>query len=995
MSIAFDIGSTPLRNGLNLLEASAGSGKTYTIEGLFLRLIVERNVPLREILVCTFTKAATRELRARIRERLQKGRVELEAGSASDAALCAAIQAAGLDQRTALLRMAMALESFDQAQIFTIHGFCSRVLSEHAFESGCGFEMDLSGDTASLAGAIALDFRRKLNAEAPELLLFVENRGWELVKSCVDAMKARGADRDIQLRPEYAAAWHGPEQAAREMRELLQGIVAQWESDGEEILAFMQDQKRAKIALRNMADAVDFAMRELARGRLSSMTLGAVETLTEANIEEGRIQRCKEPIPQTALFGMASRFGGLLAEARLGLVHTFMKEVDEAADRQREISGKLGFDDLLYQTSRALSAGGVLAGVLRSRYRVALVDEFQDTDRLQWGIFSKVFCTPSHSLYIIGDPKQAIYRFRGADVHAYMEAASRADASLTLDTNWRSDEALVRAVNTLFSATEKPFGEDGIDFVPAKASGRIDEARAFSCGSVPPEPMRFVLPRPELERAGDSWALALLCEDILALLTGEARIGTRPVQGSDIAVIVPTHSDAAGVCAALAKLGVQAVEDSTQSVFDSAEARSVRDLLCAMLEAGNDGLRRWVMAGMLFGLDAAELARMDEDEKLWRRWDDAFHAFLRDWAESGIAAAFRAFELSTGLRPRVMGQPGGERSLTNVLHLVELLNDAEHRERLAPPALLQWLDRMRNDSAARPQDGHQTRLESDVRAVTVITRHKSKGLEFPIVFLPFENDVAALKKDQLIQSREEDGPALWLLPASGLDDDLRSQALREELNEDMRLLYVSLTRARNRCVVYVQRDTIEKSARQMALPVMLGASDWEGFVSAIERCKEAARDAFAIEYRDYPLALVPLENAAHGEELSCRHMRRRLDTRPMITSFSALHGDSARVATLPVEELPDREDSPIAVADTDVELSGVAAFPKGTAAGSFFHACFEHVDFAAPEGWRAEVEKQLVLAGLDASQWLETALACMGEVLHTPLEKGGFALAGM
>ncbi len=994
---SFDIGSTPLYEGLSLLEAGAGSGKTFSIEGLLLRLLLERGLSLRDILVCTYTNAATRELRSRIRERLRRARALLDEGAPEkDPALVAALRVC--EANTARQRLALALESFDQAQVFTIHGFCNRVLSEHAFESGISFERELMADSKSFAGTLALDYRRRLARNSPLLLLFAEEYGGGLRDRCRNLYLSRGADRSLPFRPETAGDWPGPEEAEAQFRQILNEAVAIWVEEGDEILSFIRDKSRVNKPLYEKADLVEAAMLLLCESKQGSDVASALAALSIENVLAHLKKRPVAQAPDCAMFHLARRFTQLLRSCHLGLMADFLKEADLVADRRREELGSMGYDDLLYQTAEALARGQGLAAQLRARYRVALVDEFQDTDRLQWYIFNTLFNSGfGHSLFIIGDPKQAIYRFRGADIHTYLDAADQARQTLALDRNWRSDPLLVEAVNALFSARVSVFGSAGMEFRPALAAASPSPERAFLPAELAPEPMRFILQEVGAAGSADAWNLACMSMDMLALLRSGATVGGRPLRGSDIAVIVPRHNQALDVLNALRVVGIQAVQETGASVFESEEAATLLAFLTCMLQPSDEALRRWVLAGPLFGMDAAQLAELAASDALWRRWDDAFVSFCRSWEAEGIVPAFRALERATGLRARIMGSSGGERALTNILHLVELLNEAAHVQRLAPQTLVQWLSRMMQEDEARPMDGHAVRLESDERAVTVLTRHKSKGLEYPFVFVPFCDMPAKLRKDSYLTLRDEKGcPALWLEPAPAMPPEARLDAEREDLEERMRLLYVTLTRARNRCYLYLRRDELEKSSARHSLLELFGADDWEGFRAYLHKCSDSVPDSISIEYRDLPPAPKPLGQGAESIELCLRSLMHRPDCRPMITSFSALQaGAEAYENKLPVAELPEREDAPALLPESaPAELSGVAAFPKGAGAGSFFHACLEKMDFADSSGWAALVRWQLALAGMDASMWAGTALDCLNSVLDTPLEKGGFALRG-
>jgi exodeoxyribonuclease V beta subunit len=1000
MRTPFDIETTPLDTGVTLLEASAGTGKTFTIEGLYLRLVAERGIPIREILVCTFTNAATEELRLRIRERLRAARDELRADTVEDPAVRAALREAG-DAMVVRVRIAQALSGFDEARIFTIHGFCNRVLSEHAFESGGTFDRALADDSAHFATLAARDFSRRMSGRAPFAMLCLHMNGVRLDEECAGALMKRGADRDMELRPLPTSADDADALEAN-LQTLVDSLREVWHGEAAQVMAFVRDESKTKADLRGAADMIERAMTDFADGApISGEVMKAFAALRTSNVAD-QVKKRVLP-PDLVIFRLSGDILSCLDSVRTTLVRSFMLEADALVGDLRAKSDTMGYDDLLYETAAALRGTGAasLAEVLRSRFRVALVDEFQDTDRLQWEIFRTVFAADSsRSLYLIGDPKQSIYSFRGADVHAYMAAAASAESSRTLDTNWRSDAALVNAVNAVFTVRSKPFGMNGIEFFPAVPSGRIDDSRAFSPGpELPREPMRFVVcaepDKSETAFTKEQWLMANLCGDVRALLDRGATIGPRAVNGSDIAVIVRTHDQAAIVKTALAVVGVQAVEETGESVFDSDEAGAFADFLAAMLATDDPRLARWALAGEFFGMDAAALAALRDDDAAWESWVERLTRFRAMWEKRGIMPAFRMLDVETDLRARIAGLPDGERILTNLLHLSELLNAAEKTGKLTPAALQKWLSLMRLDASARPKDGHETRLESDAKAVRIITAHKSKGLEFPVVFMPFALEGARRRNSRFIVAREHGKPVLWIARDDAIPDEVKDECSNEELCERIRLLYVSLTRARNRCVVYLSGDGVDKGAAEMALPSVLGASDWNDVTAKLNECRMRLPDCIAVETRNCLPVLAGTPPPAASIDLSCRTFSRRIENIPMLTSFSALHGDSPhRSAPEAVVELPERLDAPAAAAPVETELQGMAAFPRGTAVGTFFHACLEEMDYADPASWREVVEKKLKQAGLSADNWLDTALAGLADTLDTPLALGGPLLAG-
>jgi exodeoxyribonuclease V beta subunit len=970
---AFDTARTPLQTGVTLLEASAGTGKTYAIEGLYLRFVAELGVPVPEILVCTFTNAATRELSTRIRARI------LAALSGGDPVLAAAEETLGRD--LVRRRLATAAASFDCARISTIHGFCSRVLAEHAFESGTGFGTALAENPGELSRTAAADFARRLTLRAPKTSLALRLCGRSVAEILAEALRLRGADAEMPLTPAVPAP---DAQACDALLEARLGSVAEeWRRSAEAVTAFLRDGKRANLALRSEAGTILRGMESLAGGGVpEECAFEAIRLLTPESVAASTNRRSKEGAPQTPLFALCGEVMSFLDRFLTGVLGEFLSGSGTLLARLRSQSGSLDFDDLILLTAKALrgEGPGTLRSLLKARLRVGLVDEFQDTDILQWEIFRTLFDDSAHSLFMIGDPKQAIYRFRGADVDAYLRAAGEAPRRYGLGVNWRSDGPLVRAVNSLFSATAEPFGA-GIAFHPVESGGRTKPEKAFAPGSLPPEPMRFVL-RGEGTLPTSAWMTARLATDVCECLASGATIGSRPVAGGDIAVIVRRHAQAQEVVRALAAAGVRAVEESDASVFDSDEAKSLLDLL-KVAESPSDagGLRR-VLAGDIFRCSAREILDLEGTNDSGA----ALLEFTRVLADAGFAAAFRRLERRTALRARLLATECGERSLTNLLHLEELLSGAEREEKLGAQGLCRWLALRIADPQSRPREGDELRLESDGGAVRVITCHKSKGLEFPIVFAPFFGGRGAMHRGRFAVRRGGKRPELHFAADGAFPPEVIEEETAEILREETRLLYVLLTRARSRCTVYLAEDALAEGTFGGSLRAVLGAEDFAGTAAALEACA-AATGAISVRSEGDPAEAPRLLQEGVLPELSFSPFAGKINAPPFVTSFTGLCAGGEG-------EAPDRADSLHAVPVAQEEaLSGIAAFPRGPEVGTFFHSSLEKMNFAESSGWESVIRLGLAAAGLDGAD-PATALDCLSSVLSTPLAPDGPVLLG-
>ena len=677
-------------------------------------------------------------------------------------------------------------------------------------------------------------------------------------------------------------------------------------------------------------------------------------------------------------------------------------EVRKRRDRLRS------YDDLLLGLRRALEgAGGEALGErLRTGWAAALVDEFQDTDPAQYEIVRRIWGGASQPVFLVGDPKQAIYRFRGADVYAYLAARAHADASHVLDVNWRSDPGLVAAVNAVFGRVRKPFVLDAIPFFAARAAATPRQELVLA--GEPPQPFRVWL----LDRAGATTfmpknetsrrAAAATAAEIARLLRladdGGARLGDRALAGGDIAVLVRNHRQGRLVRDALARLGVPSVQQAEDSVFASREAEQLRRVLLAVAEPGRDDIVRAALGTELLGVSGEELVRLLAVEAEWTERVESFHDYHRLWREHGFARMFRGLVTAEGISPRLLAFADGERRLTNLLHLGELLADEAARQPRGLEVLAQWM-------ASRAVDPHpeseeqQLRLESDEHVVKIVTIHKSKGLQYPVVFCPFVWDgrlFAERDRDVACHDATADDRATLEVEASP-QSPLRVQACREELAEGLRLLYVALTRAQHRCTVVW--GAAGDSATS-ALFWLLHAPDGTEQPAALRACLKGMDDAALRGHLDAlgarsanSIRIDPLPSgrgerhrprATDAASLEARALLRPVPAGWGLASFSALAGERSA-------EGPDH-DAGVAAAPTDdapAERTGFT-FPSGARAGSCLHAILERLEFTGADVARRRetIARELRRFGF-AADWLPAVEAMIGRVLATPLDEAG------
>lgn len=863
-------------DGAHLIEASAGTGKTFTIATLVLRLILEAGLTIDQILVVTFTRAATAELRDRIRRRLAEAHAiaALEAprddGAADVADRLARRRAEGHGPADAAALTA-ALRAFDTAPIFTIHGFCQRVLQEFAFESGMSFEATLAEDELALRREIVADYwSTATHAAPPSLVAYLLGPPARLTPAKLDRLAdAVGRARGIEWTPPApgdapaadVAVLAGAVEAWRAARAAAAAALAADRAEVEAVLTLSPDLDHRKLSRAHVPRWLDQVGAWL-RGDAAPPSGADIRSKWERFAASAVAEATKDgrATPRHPFFDACERLlridddlAGAMARwadgIRLGLLPYLRRETEA---RLRRANAQT-FDDLLHDLAAALEddQGRRLAALARRRYGAALIDEFQDTDDVQYRILRALFGAAADAsaapfLALIGDPKQAIYGFRGADVHTYLKAAGDVgpDRSWTLGTNYRADRGLVAAVNAVWSDArlDRPFVHPGIGFHAVDAVHN-DRLCAADAATAPPAPLTILTidagdAEDEIGRDGlikKDWAERVIPRrvalDIAALLTGGTRIPadgeggaagggmaadgpqaaspSRPLAPGDIAVLTRTNGQAESVHQALLRLGLPSVRQGDASVFDSDEAEALARVLAAVLEPGDGRLVRAALVTPLFGCDAARLATIADDETAWEEEVERFRAWRERWRRLGFIQAFRRLMDEADVARACLALPDGERRLTNVLHLGELLHRAAHDEGYGPGALLAWLRRLRTDAAARTAtvgDSAQLRLERDGMAIQVVTIHRSKGLEYPVVYLPYLWHHTDGPSDADAPIRYHD-PAVGrprLDVADRSDPDRAVRAALAQIDgfaEDLRLAYVALTRAKHHCAV--------------------------------------------------------------------------------------------------------------------------------------------------------------------------------------------------
>jgi exodeoxyribonuclease V beta subunit len=964
-------------SGLNLIEASAGTGKTWTIAALYILLLLEKELRPEQILVVTYTKAATAELRERIRRRITTTLDLYSSGRApaDDDLERLLISTRIQDPDRAIKLLTRALYSFDDAAIFTIHGFCQRALAENTFESGSLFGTDMISDQSSIVNQVRDDFWRThiLNQSDEFIELLVAN-GFTPEK-LAKPLDGHFQNPDLIIIPKVDEAPLEPIIAQRDT--LFRQVGSLWKSDQNIIIkqleqAGLSQQSYKPVQILAAAAAMESWILTDNAGQLNSK----LDLFSSQKIAS-KVTKTTKCTPDHQFFSLCQQLIDVISAVEdafhIRIIATqvnFKKWLElELAKRKKQLNQR-SFDDLLLDLHLALDSvnGPALAEKLRQRYKAAMIDEFQDTDPLQWNIFKRLGAEHNYPLFLIGDPKQAIYSFRGADVFAYLNAGSDVTTgnTHTLSTNFRSDAALVKGVSSLFSASDDPFMHEQIPYYPVN-SGRSDQDHLLLSGSRDEQPLKFwVYPRndeskAELKPAASRNIVIAVAAEIARLLASDRNLITsqkltRPLKPGDIAILVKAHSQADQVQKQLQALGIPAVQQGSATIFETNEAFDLLRILRAAAEPHREALLREALLTSSMGVSAntiSQYVESDGEHPEWELWLQRFRD-LHNAAESGgIVSLISRLLVNCGMRGQLLSRVGGERYLTNIMHCSELLHQIEREQGKSLPGLITWLEQ--KISAPVKSDAALLRLETDENAVVISTIHASKGLQYPVVFIPFAWDASSKKTDRAL-FHSDDGNLV--LDLSKEDENLR-RAAAERNAEAARLLYVALTRAEFRC--YVVWGGINGAAESPLCKLLHNDSAAKGnkFFSALtdqdilaELQKFSVEEESGISVTLMPInepfpPYMPCEKVT--EPYYCRTLAHPFRDDWHVSSFSGMTAAASHVfEPKDYDSLPDSKSHDVS-AQTITDLhSGeltIFDFPRGAKAGTCLHEIFEILDY--------------------------------------------------
>jgi exodeoxyribonuclease V beta subunit len=1010
-------------HGARLIEASAGTGKTFTIAGLYLRLLLghgkdgsahRQPLTVDQILVVTFTEAATAELRDRIRARIHQARIAFARGESDDPVIQPLLSEVS-DHRYATETLLQAERQMDEAAVYTIHGFCQRMLTQNAFESGSRFNNEFVTDESRLKAQVAADFWRSqfypLNlAMASEI-----RKIWATPSALLSDIGRYLTGPAITLQDIDSATdsdGQGMDIAALHQANLerIKTLKANWLAVSDDVVTCISqsDVNKRSYTKKSLptwvASITDWAQQETLDYSLPS----ALEKFSQAVLIE---KTPKGEPPTMAIFSEIEAFLAMPPELKTPLLAMAIKACRQRLALAKQQKQWLSFDDLLTQLSAALEleSGERLAEKIRNQFPVAMIDEFQDTDPLQYQIFSSVYLdNPECGWFMIGDPKQAIYGFRGADIFTYIQARNQVVDHYTLGTNWRSSERMVSSVNALFEQADSPFLYDSdIPFYPVNASPKAGKRQWLQHGESQPA-LQFWLQDADAPVAKGDYQqhmAAATAQHIKMVLTESQTKNVvladgnseHPVEAGDIAVLVRTGSEGQLIKQALAERGIASVYLSNRdSVFSSAVAEDMLRLLQAIWYQDDERLLKTALASELFALPADVLDGLNNDENLWEQVIAEFRDYRQLWQSRGVLPMLRSVLFKREMSKRLLATVGGERLLTDYLHLGELLQ-AARQDVESDTALLRWFAQSIEDAkqGLGASDEHIQRLESERNLVQIITIHKSKGLEYDLVYLPFVVSYREAMEAKYYDAANQESVLDLRKSKAAL-----AQADKERLAEDLRLIYVALTRAVYGCFIGIAplrngRSTKEPTGVHHSAIGLLVQNGQELGVSELE----TMLNQLAKSCKDIVIAAPPEPDgesyrlpSSPTPELGAKTQQHTIDRDWRLTSYSALvkqshHGSNDEVfieeSGLDIDSSDDQQLDPLLEPEKTI-----FHFPKGARPGTFLHTVFEEIEFTEPAGseHNEKIIAELLAKEQYDAEWLPVIILLVDQVMNTALD---------
>ena len=1040
--------SIPL-NAVSLIEASAGTGKTYTMGSLYLRLLLqagENTFPyalnVEQILVVTFTEMATEELKRKIRERIYDAKQKLTAyQQTQDSAVFGQddflreLVSTITDLPLAIQRLTLAEQNMDLAAIYTIHGFCRRMLMQYAFNSGIHFNLELSGEEDELLLRLAQKIWREYFYSQPYAVVEFIQKNLVSPSNIVTKIK-KFAGTELKLPEKRPHFFEGTfeeflskiDDYFHDIEDKEQKLKKLWKDKSQEIRdlidaelqkAIPKDHKKINpSSFRKDHKSKWFTLMNKWAEEPEAPQPDCLKKFRQSEINKQAGSKCEEFLTHVVFEEIDELHQWQVSFVKAPMFH-FLKELNTQLAEYKLNHSEKSFYDLLRLLKEALchSNNTEFAQLIRYQYPFAMIDEFQDTDAVQYQIFSKVYVelqrlepVTDSGFIMIGDPKQAIYKFRGADIFTYFKAADEAQHRFNLGKNYRSHQDVVQCVNHLFDFHEPPpFLYNKIQFLPVES--KDDHPKFWLNGEVEPA-VRFYIDETSVkENMAKACAISIqhwlqsAVENNADFRSDEKSV-EKALKPESIAVLVRSRKEADLVKNELRRLGIASVYLSENSnVFDSKAAKDLLLILRACLNPFSERNILNAVATAIFAQTAADIQRIRLDENRWEYWVEKFIHYQRTWQKQGVLVMLHQLFLQEKITEKLYPTMDGKRLVTDLLHLAELLQEAATLNE-SEAALLRWFEKQIQGEDR--QNEQQVRLESELQLVKIVTIHKSKGLEYDLVWLPFVGYAAKSWSEHISTYYDQKRKVvLW-----DIDGSHEKDVKQEDFAEQLRLLYVALTRAKYQLNIGVPKTFEEKwsallyALTQGEIQTNEKPTAYDSLSLLEKLVQRAPRGSIQISETTALKALdAPMQSETQAP-LNAATFTGHIEQNWTVTSFSAIEAihqnkkyykeqlaAESAVAFEPVFDGGKDYDFNEQATETMLESASHESaypfgyspfdFPHGIKIGTALHRFLEKYDFSQPLN-EDKVEKLCQWLQLD-EMWLPSLQQWMNAILDTPL----------
>ncbi|MEX0845491.1 MAG: exodeoxyribonuclease V subunit beta [Balneolaceae bacterium] len=993
-------------NGISLVEASAGTGKTYNITSLYVRAILEKNLNPSQILVMTYTEAATAELKFRLRNRLKESLSAIKSQNpGSDEFLSELIK---FPAENAEIKLQTAIDTFDEAAVFTIHGFCSRLLTEYSLQFNVSPDYELLTNDSEVLQDCVDRYWRSFTASVSESdekdkLILLDY----LIDDGFGPDELKDAVEELFKHPHAV-----PEPTGVNSKELLTKvpkleskyteIQKLWNQDGEELEEIFRGDALDRSKYQRRTEDRDW---ELFQDWLYSkeVKISYPEKLEKFGLKISRSGKKSAPdIPELDICKAIDEFCAIADELKLlkpAFIIESTEEINKDFKNRKESGNLLSYNDLLELVESGIrnDKSGIIARTISSKYPLALVDEFQDTDPIQYGIFNQIYSgRDDKALFMIGDPKQAIYGFRGADIYTYLKARNDADdaQNYSLEYNYRSNSKMIEGVNSLFQLSNSPFLIDGLYFQQAHFPPEREDDNYLmnSEGEVINPLQSILLEGNDKSNKGDisDQIYEAVSNEIIELLSGNYKINGEIVRQKDIAILIRTGYQGEAIQERLRQKGLKSVLKSRSSVFNTKEADELFIVLKAIQKLSYEPGIRTALATELIGFSAKEIQHLLEDESEWTSIVEQFIRLKQIWDKKGIEPVIEHFFMQFNTLHILSNKKNAERRITNLLHIAELLAKAQRENKLHGMALLKWFYSKTNEDSSDSED-EQLRLESDENLIQISTIHGAKGLQYPIVFCPFLWDSGSSISKKDILKFYKDG-AVHIDVSTGVSHDNRGHFDKltqfQALAEEVRLTYVALTRSVSACYLFL--PDYKKIHESPIASIVTGVS--EEIIADFTTIKSALESKEFIDVREPIIQKQNEPDIGSDESIqitnAANFSRKDVFNFPRMMSYSSLTGSKE------IDEGAHDYDFNYEVTEPEIVKLDKFGFPKGANAGTCLHKIFEDLHFYSPVNISKVISKNLDYYGFD-EKWQKPVQEWINEALFHDLNEPDISLSAL